>query len=115
MDERQRFGKVIGVREEKLGEYMELHRNVWPEVESMIQQCNMENFSIWLRKLPDGNHYLFMYFEYTGEDIDADHAKMAAAPKTQEWWTYCEPCQKPLEDREEGEWWADMEPAYYLA
>ena len=99
---------------EKLEEYLELHRNVWPEVESMIKQCNMENFSIFIRKLPDGHHYLFMYFEYTGTDIDADNAKMAADPKTQEWWAICEPCQKPLDDREEGEWWADMEEVFYF-
>ena len=99
----------------KIEEYLELHREVWPEVESMIKQCNMENFNIFIRKLPDGNHYLFMYFEYTGDDIAADEAKMAADPKTQEWWTHCEPCQKPLEDRADGEWWANMEPAYFLA
>ena len=115
MAEKQRFGKVIGVREEKLEEYLELHRNVWPEVESMIKQCNMENFNIFIRKLPDGNHYLFMYFEYTGINIDADNAKMAAHPKTREWRAVCEPCQKPLGDRAEGEWWAEMDSAYYLA
>jgi L-rhamnose mutarotase len=115
MSDRQRYGKVIGIREEKLDDYLDLHSNVWPEVESMIKQCNMENFNIFVRKLPDGKHYLFMYFEYTGTDIDADNAKMAADPKTQEWWAICEPCQKPLADREEGEWWADMDEAYYLA
>jgi Uncharacterized conserved protein len=75
----------------------------------------LENFPIWLRKQPPGKHNRCTNFEYPGEHIDPDNAKMAADPKTQEWWTYCEPCHKPLEDREEGEWWADMEPAYYLA
>jgi L-rhamnose mutarotase len=115
MAKRERYGNVIGVREEKLEEYLELHRNVWPGVESMIKQCNMENFSIFLRKLPDGNHYLFMYFEYTGTDLAADNAKMAADTKTQERWAVCEPCQKPLDDREDGAWWASMSEAYYLA
>ena len=114
MAQRQRIGKVLGVREGKLEEYLELHRNVWPEVESMIKQCNIENFSIFNKKLRSGEHYLFLYFEYTGEDIEADFAKMAADPKTQEWWAVCEPCLRPLDDVPEGELWADMDEAYYL-
>ncbi len=39
---------------------------------------------------------------------------MAADPTTQKWWSVCEPCQKPLEDRAKGEWWADMEEVFHL-
>jgi L-rhamnose mutarotase len=40
-------------------------------------------------------------------------AKMAADPKTQAWWTLCEPCQQPLADRAPGEWWAAMEEVFH--
>jgi L-rhamnose mutarotase len=103
-----RYGSVIGLKEEKLAEYMELHNAVWPEVYEMIRACNMRNFTIFHRQFPDGNHYLFMYFEYVGEDIEADRAKMAADPKTQAWWKLTDPCQVPLSNRAEGEWWASM-------
>ena len=63
--------------------------------------------------MPDGKHYLFSYFEYVGEDFAADAAKMAADPKTQEWWTHCMPLQEPLHDRPEGEWWAPMEEVFH--
>jgi L-rhamnose mutarotase len=109
----RRYGSVIGVREEKIEEYKKLHAAVWPEVLSMIAECGMRNYTIYLRKLPDGKHYLFSTFEYVGEDFAADSAKMAADPKTQEWWTYCEPCQEPLADRAEGEWWASMEEVFH--
>lgn len=109
----KRYGSVIGVKAEKLGEYKKLHTAVWPEVLSMIEQCNIENYSIYLRKLPDGNHYLFSYFEYTGEDLDADMAKMAADETTQKWWSLCEPCQQPLANRADGKWWADMEEVFH--
>jgi L-rhamnose mutarotase len=105
----KRYGKVIGVKEEKLEEYKRLHANVWPEVNAMLRACNMRNFTIFLRKLPDGKHYLFMYFEYTGNDLDADSKKMAADPTTQRWWKLTDPCQEPLPDRKPGDWWADME------
>ena len=110
----KRYGSVIGVKEEKLDEYKKLHAAVWPEILSMIKQCNIENYSIYLRKLPDGNHYLFSYFEYVGEDFEVDMAKMAADEMTQKWWSVCEPCQQPLADRAEGQWWADMEEAFHL-
>ena len=39
--------------------------------------------------------------------------KMAADALTQEWWTYCKPCQDPLPTRAEGEWWAGMEEVFH--
>jgi L-rhamnose mutarotase len=105
----KRYGKVIGVKAEKLEEYKRLHANVWPAVYGMIRECNMRNFSIFLRKLPDGNHYLFMYFEYVGDDYDADMRKMAADATTQQWWKLTDPCQEPLANHAPGEWWSEME------
>ncbi|KRO62937.1 MAG: L-rhamnose 1-epimerase [Verrucomicrobia subdivision 6 bacterium BACL9 MAG-120924-bin69] len=108
-----RYGSVIGLRPEKLEKYKRLHAAAWPEILEKIKDCHIHNYSIFLRKLPDGNHYLFSYFEYTGADIEADSARMAADPKTQEWWALCKPCQEPLPDRAEGEWWADMEEVFH--
>lgn len=109
----KRYGSVIGVREEKLDEYKKLHADVWPDVLKMIGDCNISNYSIYLRKMPDGKHYLFSYFEYNGADFDADCAKMAADPTTQKWWDFCKPCQEPLENRAEGEWWSSMEEVFH--
>ena len=109
----KRYGSVIGVREEKLDEYKKLHAAVWPDVLKMIAECNITNYSIYLRKMPDGKYYLFSYFEYTGDDFAADCAKMAADETTQKWWDVCIPCQEPLEDRAEGEGWADMKEVFH--
>jgi L-rhamnose mutarotase len=46
-------------------------------------------------------------------DFQADMAKMAADPTTQRWWSFCEPCQAPLPDRQAGEWWAAMEEVFH--
>ncbi|KPL16711.1 MAG: L-rhamnose 1-epimerase [Bacteroides sp. SM1_62] len=104
-----RYGWVIKVKPEKLEEYKHLHANPWPEINSMIKVCNISNYSIYYR---DG--YLFSYFEYSGADFDADMKKMAADPKTQEWWELTNPCQEPVETAAEGEWWAPMEEVYHL-
>lgn len=104
----QRYGSVIRVRPEKLEEYKRLHAEVWPGVRKMIAECGLRNYSIYYK---DG--YLFSYYEYVGDDYEADMAKMAADPETQRWWAVCEPCQKPLETRAEGEWWASMEEVFH--
>ena len=109
----RRYGTVIGLNAKKIEEYKRLHAAVWPDVLKMIAECNIRNYSIYLRKLPDGNHYLFSYFEYHGEDFAADMAKMAADETTQKWWAVCEPCQEPLETRAAGEWWASMEEVFH--
>ncbi len=109
----KRYGSIIGLRAEKVEEYKRLHAAVWPEVLKIIHGCNIRNYTIFLRKLPDGHHYLFSYFEYTGTDFEADAAKMAADPKTREWWAATDPCQVPLPDRDAGEWWSEMEEVFH--
>ena len=107
------YGSVIGLRDEKLAEYKRLHAAVWPHVIAQIAKSNIRNYSIFVRKMPDEQHYLFSYFEYVGSDFAADMAQMAADPLTQKWWSVCTPCQVPLADRMEGEWWAGMEEVFH--
>jgi len=110
----KRYGMVIGLQPDKVEEYKRLHAAVWPAVLKMIRECNIRNYSIFLRTLDDGRPYLFSYFEYTGNDFAADMAKMAADSITQQWWSFCKPCQAPLASREEGEWWAEMEEVFHM-
>lgn len=109
----QRHAWIIGLKEEHLDEYKRLHADVWPSVKAMIKTSNIRNYSIYLRKLPDGKHYLFSYLEYVGEDFEGDMENMAATPEIQRWWDLCKPCQAPLPDRTEGEWWAGMEEVFH--
>lgn len=106
----QRMGMVIGLKPEKIAEYKRLHAAVWPEILDMISKCNIRNYSIFLK---EPENLLFGYWEYHGPDFEADAAKMAADPKTQEWWDVCMPCQQPLETRKDGEWWAMMPEVFH--
>jgi L-rhamnose mutarotase len=87
--------------------YRRYHQSVRPEVLRIITECNIGNYSIFLR---DGT--LFSYFEYVGENFTADMAKTAADAKTQEWWAIMNPMQAPLENRADGEWWAAMQKSF---
>ena len=102
----QRFGNISKVKPEKLEYYKKLHANPWPQINAMIKECNIENYSIYYH-----DNRLFTYFEYTGDDYEADMAKMAADPETQRWWDECIPCLAPY--TEDGPW-LDMECVYRL-
>lgn len=105
----KRYGSIIGVKPEKLEEYKVLHAAVWPGVLAMINDCNIRNYSIYLK-----NDTLFSYYEYVGSDYEADMQKMAADPVTQDWWKLCDPCQHPVEGAASGEWWAAMEEVFHV-
>ena len=105
----RRFGQLIGVKPEKLEEYKRYHAKVWPAVLKTITACNIRNYSIF-----EKDALLFAYMEYVGTDFDADMAKMAADPVTQEWWAIMKPMQSPLPTRGPDEWWADMHEVFHL-
>jgi L-rhamnose mutarotase len=105
----KRYGSLIGLRPEALDEYKKYHAAVWPEVLTMIQKCNIRNYSIFLK-----DSLLFSYFEYHGTDYSSDMARMAADPKTQEWWAIMMPMQRPIETRGKDEWWASMQEVFHL-
>jgi len=104
----KRYGQILKLRPEHEEEYIRYHAAVWPEVLDRITNSNIRNYSIFLR-----DHTLFAYFEYIGDDFAGDMAKMAADPKTQEWWTIMEPMQAPFADRKPGEWWSRMEEVFH--
>ena len=52
----KRYGMVIQVKPEKLEEYKQLHANPWPEINQILQEHGLHNFSIY-----EKDHYLFGY------------------------------------------------------
>lgn len=107
-----RVGQVIGLRPEKKDYYIKLHANTWPGVLKRIRDSNIRNYSIYLAEL-EGKLYLFSYFEYVGDDFEADMAKIAADPETQRWWKETDPCQIRLPDTPEGKWWKPIPEVFH--
>ena len=108
-----RYGMVTGVKPGKLEYYKQLHAKPWPGVLRKIEECNIHNYSIFLQKI--GNSYfLFSYFEYTGNDFEADMKKMATDELTQKWWKETDPCQLPLpEALSKHQVWTQMQEIFY--
>jgi L-rhamnose mutarotase len=107
----QRMAQIIQVRPDQIERYVEIHAAVWPEVLATIAACNIKNYSIFLRQ-PE--NLLFAYFEYHGTDYAADQAKMAADPKTQEWWAITAPMQHQLSSAEGDQWWSGADEVFHV-
>lgn len=106
----QRMAMVTCLKAEKVSEYKRLHAAVWPEILDQISRCNIRNYSIYLR---EPENLLFGYWEYHGTDFIADAARMAADPRTQDWWALTDPCQAPLETGKPGEQWTMMQEVFH--
>ncbi len=106
----RRFGMVIELRSEKAEAYKALHADSNPGVRDLLSKYNIRNFSIFARKLDDGEECLFGCYEYTGDDHDADMAALAAESRNKAWLELCDPCQRPLEGETS---WAEMAEVYH--
>lgn len=105
----KRVAQIIRVRPEKLDEYRELHRNVPEPVLDRLRRSHIANYSIHL-----SGERLFAYFEYHGDDMEADMALMSADEATREWWKLTDPCQQPVDEAGPGEWWASMDQVFLM-
>jgi len=106
----KRVGMVIRINPEFIDEYKALHADSNPGVRDLLVEANMHNFSIFLHQLDDGNWYEFGYYEYTGDDFEADMEKLGKHPRNIEWLEICDPMQIPLEGHKG---WAEMEQVYF--
>jgi L-rhamnose mutarotase len=104
-----RYGSVIGIRPEMAAQYEEVHRNAPRAVLQTIADCNIVNYSIFRYQ-----ELLFSYFEYVGENYEADMQKMAEDPATQKWWELCKPMQRQTPDRAEGTWWTPIPEVFHV-
>lgn len=105
----KRIASVIGLPPENAAEYERLHADVWPDVLARLTASNVTNYSIYRH-----GDVLFSYMEYVGDDLDADMAAIAADPATQRWWAVCQPLQRPLPGRADGDWWKELPEVFHL-
>lgn len=107
----ERIAQVIRLKPGAVAEYKRIHAEVWPGVLEMIKNCNITNYSIFLR---EPENLLFSYFEYHGDDFAADMARMAADETTQRWWQITDPQQQPLDSVSGQEWWAPAAEVFHI-
>lgn len=107
----KRVGMVVKIKKDKLDEYKKLHDDSNPGVRHLLKKYNMRNFSIFLVQLADSDWYEFGYYEYWGDDLQGDMAKLDAEPENIKWLEKCDPMQEGILPGQKG--WKIMERIYY--
>jgi L-rhamnose mutarotase len=105
----KRVGMVVGLDPEQIDAYRELHADNNPGVRDLLIKYNIRNFSIFIQEI-DGKWYEFGYYEYTGDDFEADTARLQAEPRNVEWLKVCGPMQIPLPG---ADGWTEMDRVYF--
>jgi len=75
----QRICFILQVKKERLNEYKERHRSVWPEMKNALRETGWHNYSLFLR--PDG--LLVGYLET--DDFERARAGMAGLDVNKRW------------------------------
>ncbi|GAA1702894.1 L-rhamnose mutarotase [Microbacterium sediminicola] len=105
----RRFGMIARLRPEKRQEYLDLHAAVWPQVEQTITDTGIRNFTIFVT-----GDVIVGYFEYIGEDYDADQVVMAADEATQRWREATGACQLPFHEGSTAPNWEMLDEVWHL-
>lgn len=101
----RRFILYSEIKPEKLNEYVKLHKNAWPEIYAIISESNFHNYSISIRGM-----HLYTYYEYVGNDYEADKRKMDESPIMKKWHTFTKPC---FVRDEKGNAYQQLEEIFY--
>jgi L-rhamnose mutarotase len=105
----RRFAQVTRLTPEHEAKYVRYHADVWPGVLKTIAECEIANYSIFL-----SNGFLFSYFEYHGNDYEADMRKMASSSEMQRWWTIMNPTLASLDPTRPEELWLQMQEVFHF-
>ncbi len=109
MNETQRVCFVLQVKKDRLAEYKERHRSVWPEMLAALQETGWHNYSLFLRD--DG--LLIGYFETP--DYDKALAGMAAKDVNARWQSLMREFFEDAQARDADRQMAPLEQVFYLA
>ena len=105
----RRIGFVLKVKQDKIAEYREHHKAVWPEMLRALRRTGWHNYSLYLRE--DG--LLFGYFE-TPESLQAALDGMAQEEVNARWQEFMAPYFENLEGAHADESMLELEEVFHL-
>jgi L-rhamnose mutarotase len=100
---------VLHVAPDKLDEYRELHRHVWPEMQEALSAAGWHRYSLFLRD--DG--LLVGYLET--DDFEAAKARMAATEVNARWQEVAAPLFQGLQGATADQSMRALEEVFHLA
>ena len=105
----KRVGFLLRVKKERMAEYKEHHKTVWPEMLAALRRHGWHNYSLFLTE--DG--YLFGYFE-TPESFDAARAGMGTEEINTRWQAFMAPFFEQLGGAHPDASMVEIEEVFHL-
>lgn len=105
----KRIGFMLKVRQERMAEYKEHHKAVWPEMLAALRKTGWHNYSLFMRD--DG--LLFGYFE-TPESLQAAQAGMENEEVNARWQSFMSPFFEIPEGAHADQLFIELEQVFYL-
>ena len=106
----EKIGFRLQVRTEMMDEYIQHHRNVWPEMLEALTETGWHNYSLFLDQ-SDGA--LFGYFETP--DFPAAQSGMAELDINTKWQELMSPYFVALDGKKPDEGFIRLSQVFYLA
>ena len=96
---------------EKIEQYKDYHRNVWPEVQECLKAVGIVKMDIFLL-----GRRMFMIIETPDTfELERDFGRLPDLnPRYSEWQTQMDVFQEKVPEAKAGEQWALMERVYHL-
>lgn len=105
----KRVGFVLKVKPDRLAEYKEYHKQVWPEMLEALRRSGWHNYSLFLRD--DG--LLFGYFE-TPDSFQAALDGMAREEVNARWQSFMAPYFENLGGAHPDQGMLELEEVFHL-
>src|SRR5436305_8462559 len=105
----KRIGFVLKVKHDRLNEYKEHHKAVWPEMLQALREAGWHDYSLFLRE--DG--LLFGYFE-TPDSLEAAQAHMASTDVNTRWQEFMAPYFESPNNARPDEMFVELEEIFHL-
>ncbi len=105
----KRIGFILKVRQDKIAEYKERHKAVWPEMLDALRRTGWHNYSLFMRE--DG--MLFGYFE-APESLQASQAGMSKEEINNKWQDFMAPFFENLGGLHADEGMLELEEVFHL-
>ncbi len=99
----------LKIKKALIDEYVEHHKNVWPEMLEALRQAGWHNYSLFLRE--DG--LLVGYFE-TPESLEAAQAKMASTEINTRWQEFMAPYFESADHARADEMFLELREVFHL-
>jgi L-rhamnose mutarotase len=105
----KRVGFLLKVRPDKIQEYKQHHRKVWPEMLAALRRTGWNNYSLFMGE--DG--LLFGYFE-TPENFKAAQAGMSREEINARWQEFMSPYFENLGGQHPDKGMMELEEVFHL-